>query len=141
MSAQTAYFATGCFWGAERRFWKLDGVIETSVGYMGGSISQPSYEMVCTGRTGHTETVKVIFDSSRISYSRLLKEFWEMHDPTTNFTAILWNGVYRKNWPHRNSQSYFWFQQNFIFTIVKRVLGDARSDNSGSSRKWHRLSI
>ena len=83
MSAQTAYFATGCFWGAERRFWKLEGVIETSVGYMGGTIAHPSYEMVCTGRTGHTETVKVEFDPSRISYSKLLKEFWVMHDPTS----------------------------------------------------------
>jgi peptide-methionine (S)-S-oxide reductase len=83
MSAQTAYFATGCFWGAERRFWKLEGVIETNVGFMGGTIAHPSYEMVCTGRTGHTETVKVVFDPSRISYSKLLKEFWEMHDPTT----------------------------------------------------------
>lgn len=83
MSTQTAYFATGCFWGAERRFWKLDGVIETSVGYMGGKVSNPSYELVCTGTTGHTETVKVTFDSDKISYSRLLKEFWEMHDPTS----------------------------------------------------------
>ena len=83
MSAQSAYFATGCFWGAERRFWKLDGVIETSVGYMGGTVANPSYESVCTGRTGHTETVKVVFDPSKISFARLLKEFWEMHDPTT----------------------------------------------------------
>ena len=83
MGADTAYFATGCFWGAERRFWKLDGVIETSVGYMGGTNTQPTYELVCTGTTGHTETVKVVFDSSKISYSRLLKEFWEMHDPTS----------------------------------------------------------
>jgi peptide-methionine (S)-S-oxide reductase len=83
MSAQTAYFATGCFWGAERRFWNLEGVVETSVGYMGGTVLNPSYELVCTGTTGHTETVKVVFDSSKISYSRLLKEFWEMHDPTS----------------------------------------------------------
>jgi peptide-methionine (S)-S-oxide reductase len=78
-----AYFATGCFWGAERRFWQLDGVIETSVGYMGGNRPDPNYEQVCTGVTGHAEMVKVVFDSSKISYQRLLEEFWVMHDPTS----------------------------------------------------------
>ena len=80
---EIAYFATGCFWGAERRFWMLDGVIETSVGYMGGSKSMPTYEEVCTGATGHAEMVAVTFDPSLITYNRLLEEFWVMHDPTS----------------------------------------------------------
>jgi peptide-methionine (S)-S-oxide reductase len=80
---ESAYFATGCFWGAERRFWQLDGVVQTSVGYMGGTRPSPSYEQVCTGTTGHAECVKVEFDSAKISYHRLLEEFWTMHDPTS----------------------------------------------------------
>ena len=79
----TAHFATGCFWGAERRFWKMAGVIDTSVGYMGGTAANPSYEEICTGRTGHAEMVKVEFDSNLLSYQRLLEEFWTMHDPTS----------------------------------------------------------
>lgn len=79
----TAYFATGCFWGAERRFWKIPGVTETSVGYMGGVTEAPSYEEVCTGRTHHAEMVEVRFDPSSVSYRRLLEEFWVMHDPTS----------------------------------------------------------
>lgn len=81
--SQAAYFATGCFWGAERRFWNLEGVIQTSVGYMGGSKSDPTYQEVCTGKTNHAEIVEVIYDPSVISYEKLLAEFWVMHDPTS----------------------------------------------------------
>jgi peptide-methionine (S)-S-oxide reductase len=81
--SEAAYFATGCFWGAERRFWQLDGVIQTSVGYMGGNKSNPTYKEVCTGTTNHAEVVEVIYDSSIISYEKILAEFWVMHDPTS----------------------------------------------------------
>ena len=82
-TSEKAFFATGCFWGAERRFWNLDGVIATSVGYMGGARPNPSYKQVCTGVTGHAETVEVDFDPAKVSYRRLLEEFWVMHDPTS----------------------------------------------------------
>lgn len=81
--SHTAYFATGCFWGAERRFWQLAGVIQTSVGYMGGNKPDPTYKEVCTGTTNHAEMVEIIFDPEVITYQRLLAEFWEMHDPTS----------------------------------------------------------
>ncbi len=79
----TAYFATGCFWGAERRFWQMDGVTQTRVGYMGGTTSNPTYKEVCSGATNHAEVVEVEFDPSRISFDDLLIAFWQMHDPTT----------------------------------------------------------
>ena len=81
--SQTTYFATGCFWGAERRFWNLAGVTQTSVGYMGGNKPDPTYKEVCAGTTNHAEIVEIIFNSQMISYQRLLAEFWVMHDPTS----------------------------------------------------------
>lgn len=75
-------FGCGCFWGAEKGFWRLPGVISTSVGYAGGQTDQPSYEQVCSGRTGHTEVVRVVWSSPAIDVSDLLKLFWECHDPT-----------------------------------------------------------
>jgi peptide-methionine (S)-S-oxide reductase len=79
---ETAVFGMGCFWGAERRFWKMEGVYTTAVGYAGGYTPNPSYEEVCTGRTGHTEAALVVYRPSEISYEDLLKVFWETHDPT-----------------------------------------------------------
>ncbi|MGM0583689.1 MAG: peptide-methionine (S)-S-oxide reductase MsrA [Pseudomonadota bacterium] len=81
-SAREAVFGMGCFWGVERMFWKLDGVWVTAVGYAGGLTPNPSYREVCTGRTGHTEAVLVVYDPARIVYEQLLKVFWEGHDPT-----------------------------------------------------------
>jgi peptide-methionine (S)-S-oxide reductase len=78
----TAVFGMGCFWGAERIFWCTPGVYSTAVGYAGGHTPNPSYEEVCSGRTGHTEVVLVVFDPAQISYSTLLRVFWEGHDPT-----------------------------------------------------------
>ncbi|NIN35061.1 MAG: peptide-methionine (S)-S-oxide reductase MsrA [Gammaproteobacteria bacterium] len=79
---QMAMFGLGCFWGAERKFWEIEGVYSTAVGYAGGYTPNPTYEEVCTGRTGHNEVVLVIFDPVSISYESLLKVFWESHDPT-----------------------------------------------------------
>jgi peptide-methionine (S)-S-oxide reductase len=75
-------FALGCFWGAERAFWQTEGVYSTAVGYTAGSTPNPTYEEVCSGRTGHTEAVLVVFDPAVVSYADLLRVFWEHHDPT-----------------------------------------------------------
>jgi peptide-methionine (S)-S-oxide reductase len=98
---QTAVLALGCFWGAERIFWQADGVYTTAVGYAGGFTPNPTYEEVCSGRTGHTEAVLVAFDAHATSYEQMLKLFWEGHDPTQGMrqgndvgsqyrSAILW---------------------------------------------------
>jgi peptide-methionine (S)-S-oxide reductase len=80
---QIAMFGMGCFWGAERKFWELgDGINTTAVGYAGGLTPNPTYEEVCSGRTGHNEVVLVVYDPNKISYEKLLKTFWENHDPT-----------------------------------------------------------
>ena len=80
---ETAIFGLGCFWGAERKFWELgDGVYVTAVGYAGGHTPNPTYQEVCTGRTGHNEVVLVVYDPKKIPYEQLLKTFWESHDPT-----------------------------------------------------------
>lgn len=82
-TTETAYFAMGCFWGAERLFARIPGVIQTAVGYMGGSTENPSYQQVCTDTTGHAETVRVDFDPAQVSYRQLLEVYFSHHNPTT----------------------------------------------------------
>src|SRR5246127_1376060 len=100
---QTAIFGLGCFWGAERVFWQAPGVYTTAVGYAGGTTPNPTYEEVCSGRTGHTEAVLVVFDPAKTSYEEILRLFWENHDPTQGMrpgndigtqsrAAIYWTG-------------------------------------------------
>ena len=79
---EIAVFGMGCFWGAERVFWQIDGVYSTAAGYAGGHTAHPTYEEVCSARTGHAEVVQVVFDSAKVSYAELLRVFWESHDPT-----------------------------------------------------------
>jgi len=79
---ETAVFGLGCFWGAEKAFWQVPGVYTTAVGYAGGHTANPTYEETCSGLTGHTEAVLVVFDPAQVSYEQLLKTFWEGHDPT-----------------------------------------------------------
>ena len=85
LNSETAYVAMGCFWGAERAFWGLEGVLVTAVGYQGGFTPNPTYEEVCTGLTGHAESVKVVFDPRRRSYAQIRAHFFENHDPTQGF--------------------------------------------------------
>ena len=80
---EVAYFAMGCFWGSEELYWQVPGVVSTAVGYQGGLTPNPTYEEACSGRTGHTESVQVVYDPARVSYEELLKVFWEHHDSTS----------------------------------------------------------
>jgi peptide-methionine (S)-S-oxide reductase len=107
----------GCFWGAERKFWQADGVYTTAVGYAGGYTPNPTYEEVCSGRTGHTEAVLVVFDPGKTSYENMLKIFWEAHDPTQGMrqgndvgtqyrSAIYWTTEAQRDAALRSRETY-----------------------------------
>jgi peptide-methionine (S)-S-oxide reductase len=121
---EQAVFGLGCFWGAERVFWRAPGVYTTAVGYAGGFTANPSYEEVCSGRTGHTEAVLVVFDPTATSYDELLRLFWESHDPTQGMrqgndvgtqyrSAVLWTSEAQRAAAERSRDAY------------QRVLADA----------------
>jgi peptide-methionine (S)-S-oxide reductase len=114
---ETALFAMGCFWGAERKFWETKGVFSTAVGYAGGYTPNPTYREVCTGRTGHAEVVSVAFDPKVVSYESLLKVFWENHNPTEGMrqgndvgtqyrSAIYWFGPAQKKAAEASRDAY-----------------------------------
>jgi peptide-methionine (S)-S-oxide reductase len=114
---ETAIFGLGCFWGAERLFWQQSGVYSTAVGYAGGHTPNPTYEEVCSGRTGHTEVVLVVYDPARVSYDDLLRLFWESHDPTQGMrqgndqgtqyrSAIYWTTQAQRTHAEASSAAY-----------------------------------
>ena len=114
---EQAIVAMGCFWGAERVFWQAPGIYTTAAGYSGGFTPNPSYEEVCSGRTGHAEAVLVVFDPAKISYEEILKLFWENHDPTQGMrqgndvgtqyrSAIYWSGEEQRKAAERSRDMY-----------------------------------
>ena len=114
---ETAIFGMGCFWGAERKFWQLEGVFSTSAGYAGGTAARPTYQQVCSGRTGHAEVVMVAYDPAKVAYEDLLRVFWESHDPTQGMrqgndvgtqyrSAIYWTNEAQKKAAEKSRDEY-----------------------------------
>lgn len=120
-----AVFGLGCFWGAERTFWQLPGMWTTAVGYAGGQTPHPTYEEVCSGRTGHAEVVRVVFDPSRCPYTNLLKVFWESHDPTQGMRQGNDIGTQYR------SAIYWWSESQREAALASRAAYGARLAEAG----------
>ena len=123
MAVNKASFAAGCFWGVEARFRVIPGVLDAAVGYMGGSTTEPTYHEVCSGTTGHAETVQLAFDDARVTYDELLEHFFAMHNPTT----------LNRQGPDRGTQyrsAIFWHDQEQERTARKKIHG------LGAAGKW-----
>ncbi len=115
--AEVAVFGMGCFWGAERKFWEAPGVLSTAVGYAAGQTTDPTYQQVCSGRTGHAEVVQVVYDPARTSYEAMLRIFWENHDPTQGMrqgndtgtqyrSGIYWNSASQRDAAESSRDAY-----------------------------------
>ena len=122
--SQMAMFGLGCFWGAERKFWELDGVIVTAVGYAAGLTPNPTYEEVCSGKTGHNEVVLVVFDPCVVSYEQLLKAFWESHNPTQGMRQGNDAGTQYRSGVYTNSDA-----QKAVAAATKVAYGKAIAGN------------
>ena len=122
---QTAVFGMGCFWGAERLFWRLPGVYSTAVGYAGGITPNPTYEEVCSGRTGHTEVVLAVFDPAKTSFEEMLRIFWEGHDPTQGMRQGNDVGTQYR------SAIYWHDQRQFDLAVATRDMYDAELRRAG----------
>jgi len=133
---EVIYLAMGCFWGAERIFWELPGVYTTAAGYSGGSTTNPSYEAVCSGRTGHAEAVMVAFDPDEVSLDRILKSFWEEHDPTQGDqqgndvgsqyrSAIYWTTEAQRDAVFRSRDAYAGALLNGAYGAVTTEIAEA----------------
>ena len=142
------YLAMGCFWGAEKKLWNLPGVVGTAVGYMGGSTPNPTYEEVCTGRTGHTEIVMVAYDPALVSTYDVLKVFWENHDPTQGFrqgndvgtqyrSAAYWTDPEQEAQVRATAQTYNDVLTDLGFDAVTTEIGPADSQTFYPAEEYH----
>jgi peptide-methionine (S)-S-oxide reductase len=145
---EVVYFGMGCFWGAEKKFWQVPGVVSTSVGYMGGHSPDPSYPMVCTGATGHAEVVLVAYNPELVSFYDVLKVFWENHDPTqgnrqgndvgTQYrSAVYWTTDAQEALVRQTAAAYSQVLTSKGFDAVTTELADAKAHKYWLAEDYH----